>query len=319
MATSPPTDPLGQKSLDFLLDQAEKSFGRQADLDGSIWNSLPFFAALLGAALTIVGHAASDVPRPQWSFYPLLANLLAVASTAMFFIAVGWFIALVWRRPYEIPADDSEIRLFAEQMSAFYAASDSAGDSAEASVEDSVDEAVSLELRSFMVDQYGNAARSNLNVNQRRLTARNQALLFSIAGFVLAFLCEVVIFVHGAAGAPAEVKTNGSAQNPITVSIGSWNQSAGATSDSAEGKARDRGCVVRQVDDRAHHSEEIEHGGREAARRRRAENGQAFAAGPAARDQDRAGRVSSDGISEQATTAEKMKQCPPGVVGIPHP
>ncbi len=203
-ASTPPRSAMKSKTAAYMEKLAESSFDRQADLDESIWRSLPFFGVSLGLAATMIGTAASDTPAIGRSFYAIATNLLLLASTGCFGWALWWFWQVVRGREYEIPASDALVRQYAEEMTTFYEAGDLVGDD--------LDDKVVEELRLFMIEQYSAAAAANFRENARKTSARSQVLLFMLAGFVLAFACEAVIFVRNA------VATEVSAQGASAVS-----------------------------------------------------------------------------------------------------
>ena len=183
---------LGPETTQLLADLANDSFKRQAELDESVWRSLPFFGATLALAAAIIGRVASDAPLPSQLAFPLLTNVALVLSTASFGWALRWFWSVVRAREYEYPASDIDVHGYAVAMAAYYAATGSP-------LADS-DGQVVHELRSLMFDQYANAARTNFSHNSERMKARSQVLLFMMVGFMLAFSAEALIFVHRAAG-----------------------------------------------------------------------------------------------------------------------
>jgi hypothetical protein len=66
-----------------LADLAERSFDRQAELDDSVWRSLPFFAAVLAIAVTVLVKVADALPAFSSKSASLFANVafwLAVVS-----------------------------------------------------------------------------------------------------------------------------------------------------------------------------------------------------------------------------------------------
>lgn len=207
-----PSSPMKAKTADYMEKLAESSFNRQADLDESIWRSLPFFGVSLGLAATMIGTAASDAPAISTSLYAVVTNLMLLASTGCFGWALWWFWQVVQGRDYEIPASDVLVREYAEDMTVFHEANGLIGDD--------LDEKVVEELRLFMIDQYSDAATANFKENARKTSARSQVLLFMLVGFVLAFMCEAVIFVHdavttqppaqGASAMPPPPRSNGS-------------------------------------------------------------------------------------------------------------
>lgn len=189
---------VGADTLEYLADLASESFKRQVDLDESVWRSLPFIAATFAFVAAITGRAASDVPHLSWGFVPVLANFLFVAALLSLAWTLRWFWVVLRRREYEYPADDAAVRSFAEDMTVYHAALGLTGSD--------LDKKVLEEMRLFMVEQYGSAARTNLRLNATRLEARSKVLLFILIGFLLAFLCEATIFVQRGLSGPSEVQ-----------------------------------------------------------------------------------------------------------------
>lgn len=186
--TSNDTRQMGETTVEYVESLASDSFKRQVDLDESVWRSLPFIAATFAFVAAVVGRAAQDVPDFQFGFYEVVTRLLLVAAVFSLAWTLRWFFVVLKPREYEYPADDASVRQFAEEMTNYYAELNLAGDD--------LDKKVVEELRLFMVDQYGSAARTNLRLNAVRLQARGKVLLFILIGFVLAFSCEAAIFLH---------------------------------------------------------------------------------------------------------------------------
>jgi len=189
--------PMGVSTIKYVADLANDSFKRQVELDESVWRSLPFFAATFAFVAAVTGKAALDAPTFSGSAFSIIANAfftLAIGSLAW---ALRWFWTVLRTREYEIPADDAAVRLYAEQMTTYHHQLGLSGTD--------LDDKVVEELRLFMIEQYGSAARTNFTHNTARLTARSRVLLFMLAGFVLAFLCEATIFIHRDLYGPSEV------------------------------------------------------------------------------------------------------------------
>lgn len=179
---------LGDDTIKYLGDLASESYKRQAELDESVWRSLPFFAATFAFVATIIGRSASDVPAFAWAWYPAVPTALLALSVGSLAWALRWFWVVLKPREYEYPAPDADIRQYAQGTAEFHAAS---GLSIARS-----DAATLRDMRLFMIDQYGAAAATNLSHNAVKLKARPKVLLFMLLGFVLAFACEATIFVH---------------------------------------------------------------------------------------------------------------------------
>lgn len=162
-----------------------------------MWRSLPFIAATFAFVAAVVGRAASDVPPLGWNSFAIAANVLLAVALFSLAWTLRWFWVVLRRREYEFPADDTSVRRYAEDMTEYHAALGLA--------DDRLDSQVVEEMRLFMIDQYGSAARTNLRLNAVRLEARSKVLLFILIGFVLAFSCEATIFIHRDIYGPGEV------------------------------------------------------------------------------------------------------------------
>jgi hypothetical protein len=183
-----PAVELGSETIKYLGDLASESYKRQAELDESVWRSLPFFAATFAFVATIIGRSASDLPPLEWEWYPAAPTVLLVLSVASLAWSLRWFWVVLKPREYEYPAPDDEVRQFAQLTAEFHVASGvSASD---------LDVRTLRDMRLLMIDQYGSAAATNLRHNAVKLKARPKVLLFMLLGFVLAFACEATIFVH---------------------------------------------------------------------------------------------------------------------------
>lgn len=183
-----PAVELGSDTIKYLGDLASESYKRQAELDESVWRSLPFFAATFAFVATIIGRSASDLPALTWEWYPAVPTVLLVLSVASLAWALRWFWVVLKPREYEYPAPDDDVRQFAQLTAEFHVASGVAASD--------LDVRTLQDMRLFMIEQYGSAAATNLRHNAVKLKARPKVLLFMLLGFVLAFACEATIFVH---------------------------------------------------------------------------------------------------------------------------
>jgi hypothetical protein len=148
-------------------------------------------------------------------------------------------ITVVWvvlrPREYEYPAPDTAIREYAEQITEFHAES--------GVLPGDIDAKSLVDLRLFMIDQYGAAAATNLTHNAVKLKARTKVLLFMLLGFVLAFACEATIFVHthiGGASAAQGASTDVTSTTLGRSTEGSRQADAASAASSAEIAVGDR-------------------------------------------------------------------------------
>jgi hypothetical protein len=187
-ADEPPEKPASQavlpsETIKYLSELAQASYDRQADLDESVWRSLPFFTAALALAVTLLNGLAARLPA--WAIDPwaIASNLLFWLSVLAFIWTLRWFWEIISPRTYVYPAEDSEVWEYAKANTAYHAALGLNGDD--------LDQQVLDDLRAFMARQLAYATQRNFTNNARRLKARSQLLLFVMVGFIL------VIFAQG--------------------------------------------------------------------------------------------------------------------------
>lgn len=192
---------LQPKTITHLADLAGESFKRQADLDESVWRSLPFFAATIALAAALIGTAAKDVPPFSFTPFALVVHAFLVLGVASFGWALRWFWTVVRPRDYEYPSTDAAIRTYAEEVTAFHRS--------HGMMDAALDDIVVSDLQLFMAEQYGNAARTNFAHNAAKMKARSRVMLFMMIGFVLAFACEATIFVDRNFAADRSVVSRG--------------------------------------------------------------------------------------------------------------
>lgn len=226
--------PLASGTIKYLSDLAEGSYKRQAELDESIWRSLPFLTTTFAVITALIGRAGTDLPLWTRSVYAITVHFLLTAAVASMGYALSWIVRMLLPREYEFPASDEAVLQYAEQMTVFYAA--------EGLKSEELDEKVEDELRLFMIDQYGKGASSNLRQNVGKLNERGQALQFMLLGFLLAFACEATIFVHDRAFGSSKVE-QGKADVRLTVYTGPKDAPSTDSAEATQGTARDRGSV----------------------------------------------------------------------------
>jgi len=179
---------LGPEAVEYLSEIAKDAYDQQAELNESVWRSLPFFAAVLGLAVTLMGRAAVDLPALDVSLYGSSTNAMFFLSGVSFAWAFRWLWLVLSSRDYEYPSDQAEVQIFAEQMVAYHSALGLSGPE--------LDMRVTQELRAFRAQQLGDAARANLANNTVKLNARSQLLLFMMIGFLLAMATGTTTYIH---------------------------------------------------------------------------------------------------------------------------
>lgn len=183
---------IGPDTAAYLVELAEASYKRQADLDESIWRSLPFFAATFAFIATIIGQSSSKVPEWGSSVYSYASGALFLSAVLCLAWSLRWFWAMLSPRAYEFPAPDAAVHDYALALRLFY--SDEKRSDAGSAPTDP-DKRVVHDLRLLMAQQYGAGAATNLTHNAVRLEARSKVLLFMLLSFALAFACQAIIFV----------------------------------------------------------------------------------------------------------------------------
>ncbi|MEP9361057.1 hypothetical protein [Sphingomonas sp. KR3-1] len=190
---------MGTKTDEYLASLLSDSFKREVDADEAVWRSLPFFGAMLGLAIALLPQiyrsAAGTVELP-WG--ALIYTLLA-ASIISFAISAWWFWVVIRPREYRYPPSDRAILDYTEALRAFHKGAGSA---------DEWDETVRNELRTFILDEFAQTTTNNRRNNNAKLRARSQVLLFAMAGFLVAFVCEATILASQAFS-PVTEKTDG--------------------------------------------------------------------------------------------------------------
>jgi len=179
---------LGPDTAKYLDDKTAESFKRQADLEESIWRSLPLFTGALIAAAAMISKAASSMPHFVKEPYSVIVHVGLALSMIAFGVAFWWLWQTVRPREYDFPADDAALSAFASGLAHFHA------DFGMADKE--LDAQVLSDLRSFQTETVAKAAKSAFNHNQARLSARSQVLVWLLWGFVLSFMVEATIFGH---------------------------------------------------------------------------------------------------------------------------
>jgi hypothetical protein len=175
---------MGSKTDEYLAALLSDSFKREVDSDEAVWRSLPFFGAMLGLAIALlpaIYRSAGAVSMLAWRI-PIY--LLLAASMLCFATAAGWFWAVIRTRWYRYLPTDREIVDYADALRAFHGTE---------TPQAAQDEAVRDELRTFVLDELATTTTHNRRNNTAKLRARSQVLLYAMAGFLIAFLCEATI------------------------------------------------------------------------------------------------------------------------------
>jgi hypothetical protein len=176
---------MGVETAKYLEVRANESFKREMAVEEGIWRSLPLFIALILAGAGLLGQAIDRLPPLRGGFYSIGTHALLGCSSLLFGISSWWLWQIVRPREFEYPPNDVEVAKYADRLAQFHASS--AGKGAD------FDAAVAHDLRVYNALQAGEVAASHFHNNQARLSARGQVLVFLLAGFVLAILCDGII------------------------------------------------------------------------------------------------------------------------------
>ena len=178
-------------TLKFLQEVVTASYKEQADLDESVWRTMPFFAALYGLAVTVI----RSIP-PHLAFFgdaiEFVASLFYVLSIASFVLAFVYLWIAAMPRYFETPAKSFEIRDHAVALSNWYLSTKA--------VEKAIDAKVTGDLRRLFVNQVSNATEANRPGVEKRLAARSRTILLLLAGFAFISASEMLMFVTSSFG-----------------------------------------------------------------------------------------------------------------------
>jgi len=175
------------KTNEYLEKIFTDAFKRESDSDEAIWRSLPFFAAALGLAITIIGYTIERAPAWSWSPMIVVIYVLLALMVVSFVWAFRWFWPVIKIRAYQYPPSATEISAYADALSVYHHDAETAPDQ--------IDSSIVEDLRALMVTQLAEASTRNRENNDGKLEARSQVVLFIVIGFGLAFASEAAIFV----------------------------------------------------------------------------------------------------------------------------
>ena len=192
------------ETVKYLSELAQGSYERQSELTESVWRSLPFFAAALALAVTLIGRVAENVPALSGDPWAAAANILLWLSIAAFVWTLRWFWEVIAPRTHVYPADDADVWEYARGLTEYYSASGSR--------DEELDQLVLNELRALVAHQFGDAARANLSNNLAMLKARSQLLLFVMIGFVLVILAQGITYGRSVVTSAMGNESNAQAQ-----------------------------------------------------------------------------------------------------------
>lgn len=181
---------MGSRTDEYLASLLNDSYKREVDSDEAVWRSLPFFGAMLGLTIALLPQIYRSAAGTAGLWWQIPIYTLLAVSVILFAIAAGWFWAVIRPREYRYPPPDVAILEYAEALRAFH--------QAEGSEEAEQDERVRDELRAFILDEFARTTTNNRRNNNAKLRARSQVLLFAMAGFLVAFVCEATILASQA-------------------------------------------------------------------------------------------------------------------------
>jgi hypothetical protein len=191
----------GLDVAEHLRDAAQSTFDRYSELDESVWRSLPFFAAGFGLSATLMQTLFPYLPSLEFRPVAVVSHLILLLSLLSFVWSFRWFWQVTLGRSYEYPSDDTELRLYAANLSDFHSANGLAGEPLYARVK--------LELVKLEGVQLAEAAQANGQQTRERLKARSQCLRFLTIGFALALANSAIIFVGERLAGRAFVEQSG--------------------------------------------------------------------------------------------------------------
>ncbi|QDZ06559.1 hypothetical protein FPZ24_02955 [Sphingomonas panacisoli] len=180
----------GTETSEYLGGIIADAFKREVDADDAVWRSLPFFAAIIGLAIAVlpaVYRTAWEISdRPWW----IAAMVVFAIAILCFTISGYWFWIVIRPREYIYPPPPDQVLTYAEELAEYYRSRRMS--------DERRDLAVRNDLRDFMLRQLAEATANNRRNNNAKALARSQVLIFVMAGFLLAFLCEGTTLIAGA-------------------------------------------------------------------------------------------------------------------------
>jgi hypothetical protein len=178
---------MGPKTGDYLSSILTDSFKREVDLDEAVWRSLPFFGAMLGLATVLAPPIYRSTVALAGSAWSVPVYMLLALSLLCFVAAARSFWEVIRLRNYRYPPMDLEVLAYAAELHAAHRRSGRPFAQQ--------DEAVRDEVRTFILQEIATSTANNRVHNAAKLRARSQVLLFAMAGFLIAFLCEATILM----------------------------------------------------------------------------------------------------------------------------
>ena len=91
---------------DYLESLNAAAFTREFEQEEHIMKSLPFFAAVLGIAVTILAKIFEQLPRPTLNLWAVVTWFLLAASLVAFARIVWSLLQIVRKRGTLLPSDE---------------------------------------------------------------------------------------------------------------------------------------------------------------------------------------------------------------------
>ncbi|HEX9931493.1 MAG TPA: hypothetical protein VGB08_01480 [Allosphingosinicella sp.] len=170
---------------DILFEETGKAYDREIEENEGLWRSLPVFAASFGFAVALIGYALTNAPTPSWHVPAAGTYILILSAVTAFVWSFRWFWRVVRPRRFRYLPPEPEILAFAESLRAFHRESG-------ASDADANREAAS-ELKSYLTEQWAEAAAHNQALNQGRAYSRGRTVFYLMACFVVTLAANALI------------------------------------------------------------------------------------------------------------------------------
>jgi len=104
---------------DYLESLNAAAFTREFEQEEHIMKSLPFFAAVLGIAVTILAKIFEQLPRPTLNLWAVVTWFLLAASLVAFARIVWSLLQIVRKRGTLLPSDEIKMLEWSNDLVAF--------------------------------------------------------------------------------------------------------------------------------------------------------------------------------------------------------
>ncbi|WP_313011662.1 hypothetical protein [Brevundimonas sp.] len=161
---------------DYLESLNAAAFTREFEQEEHIMKSLPFFAAVLGIAVTILAKIFEQLPRPTLNLWAVVTWFLLAASLVAFARIVWSLLQIVRKRGTLLPSDEIKMLEWSNDLVAFHKA---------ASLTDAAARrAAQRDVQLRMIEEYARCAVHNRRQNAVKISERSAGFTW-LAGLMV--------------------------------------------------------------------------------------------------------------------------------------